>query len=494
MRTILILVDTLRRDALSCYNNNCDTITPNFDKFANESTVFNQHWVGSAPCMPARRDIMTGRLNFLERSWGPIEAFDKTMPEILKEYGVFSHITTDHCHYMRLGGEGYLQLFNTRDYVRGQEGDPYISSIDDPINMPETYYGRVRRQYQLNRQTWHNDASKYPSPKTYQNGIDWLEKNGKNDNYFLMVETFDPHEPFDVPKKYLDMYPEEKIDRQYFEIPEYGENNYNEEQLAYLTKRYKALLTMTDDYFGKLINKLKDLGIFEGSLIILTTDHGFFLGEHGYIGKNVMPMYNELSHLPLIVHFPENELKGKEVNEITQNIDIMPTVLDYFDISTPDDVKGKSWRRLADNKFDKDYALFGYHGLQMNVTDGRYVYLKAPNKLNKPLFEYTTSLSGIRGYLGKGKEDIIETGNFIKRSKYPVYKIPVDLPKQIQSEKSGLSLINKSYIFNIINDYEQRNNLISNESLETKMKKLMVRAMKENDSPEEQYERFNLFN
>lgn len=492
MRTILVLIDTLRRNALSSYNENSDVITPNFDSFSKEATVFNQHWIGSAPCMPARRDILTGRMNFLERSWGPIEAFDKTLPEILKENDVFSHISTDHCHYMRLGGEGYLQLFNTWDYLRGQEGDPWISSIDDPLNMPKSFYGRVRKQYQLNRQTWDECAEKYPSPQTYESGIEWLKKNGRNDNYFLMVEAFDPHEPFDVPKKYLDMYPDRKIDRDYFEIPQYGENDYDNIQTEYISNRYKALLTMTDDYFGKLIEELKRLDIYDDSLIILTTDHGFFLGEHGYIGKNVMPMYNELSHLPLIVHFPKGELQGKSVDKITQNIDIMPTVLDYNNIEVPKEVKGKSWKSIIDGGYSKDYALFGYHGLQMNITDGNLVYLKAPNKENKPLFEYTTSLTGIRGYLGLGKENDIETGMFIERSKYPVYKIPVDIPKQIQSENTKLSLIRNSYLFDLNKDYDQNENLIENNVLVDKMNKLLSRALIENDSPEEQFTRFGL--
>lgn len=71
MRTVLVLMDTLRRDVLSCYNPATDVQTPNLDAFAERSCVFDNHWIGSAPCMPARRDILTGRYNFLERPWGP---------------------------------------------------------------------------------------------------------------------------------------------------------------------------------------------------------------------------------------------------------------------------------------------------------------------------------------------------------------------------------------------------------------------------------------
>ena len=96
-----------------------DVQTPHLDAFAERSCVFDNHWIGSAPCMPARRDILTGRYNFLERPWGPIEPFDVTLPQCLRAQGAFCHITTDHCHYLRTGGEGYLQEFNTWDYHRG---------------------------------------------------------------------------------------------------------------------------------------------------------------------------------------------------------------------------------------------------------------------------------------------------------------------------------------------------------------------------------------
>ncbi len=162
----LVLMDTLRRDVLSCYNPTTDVQTPNLDAFAGQSCVFDNHWIGSAPCRPARRDILTGRYNFLERPWGPIEPFDVTLPACLRANGNFCHITTDHRQYLRTGGEGYLQEFNTWDYYRGQEGDPWVSRIDEPGNMPETFYGRVREQYQKNRQLWPNEED-MPSPKTF---------------------------------------------------------------------------------------------------------------------------------------------------------------------------------------------------------------------------------------------------------------------------------------------------------------------------------------
>ena len=81
--------------------------TPNFDRLAKRSVTFDKHYVGSLPCMPARRDILTGRLNFLHRSWGPLEPFDNAFPELLHQAGIYSHLITDHFHYWEDGGATY---------------------------------------------------------------------------------------------------------------------------------------------------------------------------------------------------------------------------------------------------------------------------------------------------------------------------------------------------------------------------------------------------
>ncbi len=497
MRTVLVLMDTLRRDALACYNPETMAKTPNLDAFAKEATVFDQHWIGSAPCMPARRDVLCGRLNFLERSWGPIEPFDVTLPAVLKEHGVYSHITTDHCHYMRTGGEGYLQQFTTWDYHRGQEGDPWISRIDEPTNMPESFYGRVRRQYQLNRQQWEQKEEEMPSPKTFQSACDWLNDNQGKDQFFLMVEAFDPHEPFDVPQKYLDMVGGAgKIDRDYYEIPQYkrvSEAEVPTEAVDYLQRRYAALVTMSDHWFGELIKKLKALDMYEDTMVIVTTDHGYFLGERDYLGKNYMHLYNELAHLPLIIKYPNGKQAGQRVSKLTQNIDIMPTVLDFENIAIPSCVQGVSLKPLADdlNAKTKAAALFGYHGMAVNITDGHYTYFRAPKADNQPLYEYTASPTTIRRYLGVDVADKIEMGRYFKRTDFPLFKIPASKPGIIDQSDEPLKEVAQSKLFDITKDYAQQHDLCGTE-VEAKYIDLLSKTLDELDAPADQKQRLGL--
>lgn len=206
MKTILILMDTLQRKMIHAYNPGSEAITPNIDRLAARSAVFDQHYIGSAPCMPARRDILTGRLNFLERNWGPVEPFDVTFPALLRQRGVFSHMVTDHYHYTELGGEGYLQQYNTWELFRGQESDPWASRVRDP-EMPAEFTGRVNRQNLLNRAQYHTDAD-YPTPKTFAAAAQWLRDNEGTDNFFLQVEVFDPHEPFETTEEFKKLYPD----------------------------------------------------------------------------------------------------------------------------------------------------------------------------------------------------------------------------------------------------------------------------------------------
>ena len=106
MKAIMVMFDSLNRHLLQSYG--CDwTRTPNFLRLARQTTQFENAYVGSMPCMPARRELHTGRPNFLHRSWGPLEPFDDSMPELLKQAGICTHLVSDHQHYWEDGGATY---------------------------------------------------------------------------------------------------------------------------------------------------------------------------------------------------------------------------------------------------------------------------------------------------------------------------------------------------------------------------------------------------
>ncbi len=493
MKTIVVLLDSLNRHMLKLYNEHAWVKTPNIDRLAQKSIVFDNHWIGSAPCMPARRDMMTGRYSFIFKGWGGIEPFDVTLPSKLRENEIYTHIVTDHYHYFGLGGEGYCQLFNTWDLQRGQESDRWVSRVVPPA-LPESYYGQIREQYEQNRTEFIKEED-YPGPKTFSAACEWLDNNREADDFLLWVECFDPHEPFDCPKEYLDMY-EDSYEGLHFNWSSYAPVTEPPEAVEHLRKLYAGLLTMTDHWLGKLLDKMDQYDLWEDTLLIFTTDHGHILGEHGFTGKNIMHLYNEIAHIPLMIHLPGSDGAGRRVNALTQNIDMMPTILDYHGIACPDDVHGLSWRDFLEggDELKRDAVIYGIHGRAMNITDGNHTFFKsAESEDNYPCYSYTAMPVTHKKYLGLDIAGEIEMGRFLPNTNYPVYKIPKDgtSKKKVKGRNYIGQHIKDTLLFDLTGDYSQENP-IKDKELEEKFKKMMKQILIKTEAPKEQFKRLGL--
>ena len=182
MKAIMVMFDTLNRHMLPPYG--CDwTHAPNFARLAERTVTFDNCYVGSMPCMPARRELHTGRYNFLHRSWGPLEPFDDSMPELLSENGIYTHLSTDHLHYFEDGGASYHTRYDSWDYHRGQEGDAWIGQVEDPaepesLNRIRMRPEGLRRNDHKLRQDWINrefmdSEEKQPQAKTFGAGLEF---------------------------------------------------------------------------------------------------------------------------------------------------------------------------------------------------------------------------------------------------------------------------------------------------------------------------------
>ena len=132
MRMIMILLDSLNRRYFPCYQPNAKAL-PNFQRVIERSQIFTNHWAASLPCIPARRDLFTGRMDFLERPWGPLEPFDCTFLHKLREQQIYTHMITDHYHYFESSGEHYCQQFDSWEFIRGQEFDPWAGNVQRTV-------------------------------------------------------------------------------------------------------------------------------------------------------------------------------------------------------------------------------------------------------------------------------------------------------------------------------------------------------------------------
>jgi len=132
MRAIILMFDSLNRHMLEPY---ADTFvqTPNFTRLAEHTVMFENFYAGSMPCMPARREMHTGRYNFLHRSWGPLEPFDDSVFEMLKNAGVHTHLASDHPHYREDGGGTYHPRYTTAHGWRAKGVMPWYNEL---VHLP----------------------------------------------------------------------------------------------------------------------------------------------------------------------------------------------------------------------------------------------------------------------------------------------------------------------------------------------------------------------
>jgi len=400
MRTILVLFDSLNREALGAYGGTA-VATPNFDRFAERSMVFDRHYVGSLPCMPARRDMHTGRLNFMHRPWGPLEPFDHSYARLLSQHGVYTHIVSDHLHYFEDGGGGYVTAFDSWEFIRGQEYDPVKVMVQPPIERfrerfdPRHYpFAGLPTDRPVTRGTTEESAwrrsrhavntlftveeADWPTTKCFSAAVDFLETNASADNWFLQLECFDPHEPFTAPERFRQAYVDGQGTR-ILDWPVYEEVTNSADEIRQIRGNYAALVAMCDARFGELLDRLDAMDAWKDTCVILTTDHGFLLGEHGWWGKNRMPYYEEIAHIPLVVRHPDGE-PGR-YRGLTQTTDLMPTLLDLWSVEVPPEVTAHSLLpAIAGRDTGRDSAILGMFGGPVCVTDGRWTYYRYPER------------------------------------------------------------------------------------------------------------------
>lgn len=486
----MVMFDSLNRHFLESYG--CkETITPNFTRLAKHSVQFDSCYAGSLPCMPARRELHTGRYNFLHRSWGPMEPFDDSMPEILKRNGIHSHLISDHGHYWEDGGATYHTRYKTWENFRGQEGDPWkgvvggLKETDDNLIQFEGYRKLLYIQDIVNR-SYMKDEKNHPQIKTFEAGLEFLERNKDAQQWFIQIECFDPHEPFFSYEKYKKLYPQDYTGPR-FDWPDYAMVKETDEQVSHVRYEYFALLSMCDEQLGKVLDFMDEQDMWKDTMLIVNTDHGYMLGEHGYWAKNYMPLYEEVTHTPLYIWDPRLGVKAEHRDALVQTIDLPVTLLEYFQITVPKDMQGKNLMEvISENKKQREALLFGIHGAHVCCTDGRYVYMKAPvNKENLPVYEYTLMPTHMVGF-------------FQKRSIQTMEKVPAfDFTKEIPLMRFDTDGNNNGayqygdLLFDLQEDPKQEHPL-HDEEQEDRMKTLMINLMQENDAPEEQYKRLGL--
>ncbi|UCM91160.1 sulfatase [Streptomyces marincola] len=500
MKAVMVMFDSLNRHLLPPYGADW-THAPNFTRLAARTVTFDNCYAGSMPCMPARRELHTGRHNFLHRGWGPLEPFDDSMPELLSRHGVYTHLVSDHQHYWEDGGATYHTRYDSWEFFRGQEGDPWKGRVADPRPPADlrATRGEVWRQDWVNR-SYLDTEEKQPQTLTFDAGLEFLRDNRAEDNWFVQIETFDPHEPFFTHQRWKDLYPHD-YQGPHFDWPDYTRVTESEDQVAHVRYEYAALLSMCDHSLGRVLDALDAYGLWDDTLLIVCTDHGFLLGEKGWWAKVVQPWFNELVHTPLFVHDPRRPwLAGSRHEGLVQTIDIAPTLLDHFGAPRTPDMRGRPLAeavaapdeaedpgRPAAQARPREAAIFGIFGGHVNVTDGRWVYMRAcADDGNQPLYEHTLMPTRIRGRFTPeelAEAELAPPFSFTKGVK--TLRVPARTAPFLGPARFG------TLLFDLATDPEQEHPL-TDDATELRMIRLLVEALRENDAPDSQYERLGV--
>ena len=506
MNVITILCDSVNLHYLSCYREYMrdrgvpdicpfPTLkTPNIDRLAARGMLFGGHFIGAAPCMPARRELMSGRMEMFWRSWGHLEPFDYPIAAAARAAGAVTSIVTDHYHYWENAAHGYFEHFDSAQLIRGHELDN-LRSDGDEADMPD--WARAMRdrgrppfhytRFYRNARDW-GDASDYSTPRTFAVACDWLDKNKDQKKFLLWVESFDAHEPFYVPEPYRSMflddsYTDEEISRYTcwppYQEGDHGHNKFfwdttSEREVNYIRAQYAGKLVMLDEQIGRLLGKLDEYSLWDNTAVIFTTDHGHELGEKQRFGKQP-PNFNLSAHIPLIVCDPRN-VSARRTEALTTAVDLYPTILELLGTENPTAPNGRTLMPLVEGKTSvhRDAVVSGTFAAGAMICDGEYAFHAGWNP-DVPVYNY----SAVYMWPQEG----ITAGNYIPGVISPVWKIPRGCERPVLPDM----------LFDIASDPWQDDNL--SEKMPDKcaeMRRKLKNFMDEESAPEEQYRRLGV--
>jgi len=389
MNFILICLDTYRADCVAALGRNDVIQTPNLDALAREGVVFENAFGEGQPTIEYRRALVTGMRTFPwrhdydtrglwpnGRGWHKICPEHDTLAEILLENGYTTGFYADTYHMFK-PTQNFTRGFTSWEFVRGQESDNYRSGPLDAIDLSK--YTRpgagpgtgVLVQYLLNMQDRKTEED-WTSAQAFRGAIRFLEDNRDNQPFFLWVDSFDPHEPWDPPTRFADLY-----DPDWDEPwePIHGWGNADEKLKARAKALYYGECTFVDKWVGHLLDKLEDLHLADDTLVVVTSDHGTELWDHGVVSKGRHGCrYRHNSEILCLMRLPGKAHAGERVTAFVQNHDIVPTALDVLGIEHGP-VDGQSVHPLITGEKERvrDFCITGW-GARASVRTHEYNY------------------------------------------------------------------------------------------------------------------------
>ncbi len=393
---IVAMFDSWQFNYTGCYGNTWIK-TPNIDRLAREGVLFENAYGNNMPTLPVRRSMMTGRYTLHDTGWGPLRQEDITIADLCWGTGVDTAMAYNSLPLF-MDRHGFARSYARTVYSRGFDNfhfmadELYTHYTVDQFLADEGFLERMRAKpdgdtlekfvraemesYLRDKQYWKTNDDHTVAINLHE-AIKLLETMDRNHSLHLWIDTWDPHEPWDPPSVWT-----EGMDCPY-DLGYKGANLWHppmspveglftEEQLHHIRMLFAEKITLCDSYFGELCDCIHRLGLWEKTLIWLTSDHGEPLGngEHGHgIMTKCRPWpYEELVHIPLIIKAPGLPA-GKRIKAFAQDCDCAPTVLDWLGLPIPANMTGKSLLPLCRGEVEKvrDFAIAGYYSFSWSI-------------------------------------------------------------------------------------------------------------------------------
>ena len=398
MNIIIIIVDSLRQDHVGAYGN--DWIrTPHLDAFAKESVRFTRCYPESMPTLQFRKAIHTGKRVFPYKGykppkgdlgpapgWGPIPEGQETLSQLLAKHHYRSALITDCYHQFKAN---FQQGFDTYDWIRGQEADRFRSGPVIPDNDLDKHINDRARDHQALRHflrlCLQNSADRrteedYFVAKVFRSAADWLSNNQDAERLFMVVDSFDPHEPWDPPVYYRKMYDPEDDVVDLIQSP-YApwKDAMNKRELKRIQANYAGEVTMTDRWFGHFMETLRVTGRLKDTVVAVMSDHGHNLGydpgDKGFVGKHGHYLTRSVGDLVMMIRHPTGEGAGHVCDKLMYNIDIIRTLLGLAGIEPAPTMEGIDvWPAILDPDLTVRDALVLGWGPNITVIKDNWWY------------------------------------------------------------------------------------------------------------------------
>jgi len=370
MNVVVVILDTQRQDYLCCYGNE-RIQTPHIDAFAGRCTRFTEAYPETLATINVRRALFTGRRVYPSRDWRPLPWYmcqspgwepirddEDTLAENLAAAGYHTGFVTDTIPYFS-PGFNFRRGFDQWEFVRGKQHDAWKSPFAVPPELLAQYglcqedLARIRTDYSvyylgyhLANICWERDESDTCTARTFQWATDFVTDNQRAQPFYLVVDSFAPHEPWHAPQKYYSMYGQPYHGKRSacIHYGAFADSGLTEQGLQFLMDNYCGLVTLVDTWFGKLIDRLDELKLLDNTAVILISDHGtnFRDNPRDITGKPEYSMYPGLMKLPLLVSLPGGAGAGQVCEQRVYNTDVPATVYDLAGVGDHQPIDGRS--------------------------------------------------------------------------------------------------------------------------------------------------------